>query len=103
MRGLRWLFLPQSIGETPLDFLVSEESRSEYHKVLTAAADPLEGTIDVSTFVGNNTDYGPDKIDRILDGDFHASGGADDADLDKKDGWLDLGPEDSSEEELFTN
>ncbi len=37
---------------------------------------------------------------RVLEGAYHADGGADDAELDDNDGWLDLGPEDRAEKEI---
>lgn len=44
---------------------------------------------------------GPGRIARIVEGVFHPNGGADEADLDENDGWLDLGPEDPIEKKAM--
>lgn len=69
------------------------------HRVMRAAADRFGGSVDVSTLVGNQADLASGRIGRIIDGVFHADGGADDADFDDDDGWLDLGPEHPAEKE----
>lgn len=93
LRGLRWLVTPQALGEPLLGRPVLEALGLECHKVLAAAADRHGGTVDASTIIGNQSDFGSDRIGRVLDGVFHADGGANDADLND-DGWLDLDPED---------
>ena len=85
------------MGEPLLGRPVLEALGLDCRKVLAAAADRHGGTIDVSKLVGNRIDFRRGRIGRVLEGIFHADGGADEADLDDDDGWLDLGPEDISE------
>jgi len=99
LRGLRWLVTSQAVGEPLLGRPVLEALGLDCHKVLAAAADRFGGTVDISTLVGNQATFSPGRIGRVLDGVFHADGGADDADLDDDDGWLDLGPEDPADKE----
>ena len=99
LRGLRWLVTSQCVGEPLLGRPLLEALGLDCHKVLASAADRHGGSVNVSTLVGNQADFGPGRIGRVLDGIFHADGGADDADLDDDDGWPDLGPEDPSEKE----
>lgn len=99
LRGLRWLVTSQSVGEPLLGRPVLEALGLDCHKVLAAAADRHGGSVDISTLVGSQSDFSTGRIGRVLDGVFHADGGADDADLDEDDGWLDLGPEDPVEKE----
>ena len=99
VRGLRWLFTRQTVGEPLLGRPVLEVLGLHCHKVLAAAVDRLGGIVDVSALVGNQSDFVSGRIGRVLDGVFHADGGAGDADLDDSDGWHDLGPEDPPETE----
>ncbi len=53
------------------------------------------------TLFGTNPEVSQDeRIFRVLEGVYHADGGAYDSDLDDNDGWLDLGPEDRAEKEI---
>ncbi len=55
----------------------------------------------MSTLFGTNPEVSQDgRISRVLGGVYHADVGADDADLDENDGWLDLGPEERAENEI---
>lgn len=89
---LHWIVTAQGVGEQLLGRPYLETMCLDCHEVLAAAADRLGDTVDISTLVGNQTDHTPGRIGRILDGIFQADGGADDADLDEDDGWVDLGP-----------
>lgn len=71
----------------------------DFHKVLAAAAERLGDTVDVSTLVGNQLNFCPGRIGRVLDEFFHSDGGVDDAYRDNNDHWLDLGLEDPLEKE----
>lgn len=46
--------------------------------------------------MNNHCDF---NIARVLEGEYNLEGGADDADLDVIDGWIDLGPEDFIDKE----
>ncbi len=57
-------------------------------------------TVDKSTLFGTSLEVSQDgRISRVSEGVYHADGGADDADLDGSDGWLDLGPKDRADKE----
>lgn len=99
LRSLRWLVTPKAVQEPLLGRPVLESLGLDCHKVLAAVVDRHGGAIDVSTLVGNESDFSPGCIGRVLDGFFFSDGGADDTDLDEDDGWLDLGPEDSVKKE----
>lgn len=86
LRGLRWIITSQAVGEPPIGRPVLEALGLDCHKVLAAAADRLCGTVDISALVGNQAENNSRRIGRVLDGVFHADGGADDADLDESDG-----------------
>lgn len=63
--------------------------------ILAATADKHGGVVDVSSMLDAPLpDEQPGRIARVLEGVFHTDVGAEDADLDDNDGWLDLGPED---------
>lgn len=103
LHRLRWFITPQSVGEPLLGRPLLEGLGLDCHKILGAAAERHGGSVDVSHLVGNQADHYPGRIGRIVDGVFHADGGADDADLDDEDGWLDLGPEHPNEKEEILN
>ena len=100
LRGVRWLVTDQAVGDPLLGRPLLEALGLNTRDILAAAAERHSGVVDVSTFFGTGSDHSPSgKVARILEGVFHADGGADDADLDEDDGWLDMGPEDPSEKE----
>lgn len=99
IRGLRWLVTLQKLGEPLLGRPLLEFLGLDCQKVISAAADRYSGEMDASTLIANQHEVNKGSIGRVMDGVFRADGGADDADLDDNDGWLDLGPEDSSEKE----
>lgn len=99
LRNLRWLITPQAVDEPLLSRPLLEALGFDCHQVMRSASDRFGGSVDVSTLVGNGSDFASGRVGRIIDGVFHADGGADDADLDDDDGWLDLGPEDPAEKE----
>lgn len=101
LRNLRWLITPQVVDEPLLSRPLLEALGFDCHKVMQAAADRFGGSVDVSTIVGNGSDFVSGRVGRIIDGVFHADGGGDGADLDDDDGWLDLGPEDPKEKEAI--
>lgn len=49
------------------------------------------------TLISNHEYHGTGRVGRVADGVFHVDGGADNADLDKDDGWLDMGAEEKAE------
>lgn len=61
---------------------------------MAAAAEKYSGAVDVSEDLSSKP---RGKVSRILDGVYHSHGGADDADLDEYDGWVDLGLADPEE------
>ena len=72
--------------------------------ILAAAAEKHSGAVDMSTLFGTDPEIAQEgRISRVLEGVYHADGGADDADLDDNDGWLDLGPEDRAAKEIVLN
>lgn len=86
LRGLIWLVIPQALGEPLLGRPVLEALGLDCHNVLTTAAERHGGNVDVSTLVGNQSDFRTGLIDRVLEGVLGSDGGADDADLDEDDG-----------------
>lgn len=97
--GLRWIAASQAVGESLLGRPFLKRLALDYQNVLATASDRLGGTMDVSYIVCDRSDFINARIGRVLDGVFHADGGTNDADLDEDDGWLDLRPEDKSENE----
>lgn len=94
LRGVRWLVTDQAVGEPLLGRPVLEFLGLNTRDILAAAAEKHSGAVDIPEYL-KATPEG--KVARILDGVYHSEGGADDADLDEDDGWLDLGPEDPNE------
>lgn len=88
------LVTDQAVGEPLLGRPVLEFLELNTRDILAAAAEKHSGVVDITEYF-NATPKG--KVARILDGVYHSEGGADDADLDEADGWLDLGPEDPNE------
>jgi len=104
LRGVRWLVTEQAVGDPLLGRPVLEVLGLNTRNILAAAAEKYSGTVDVAALL-DETDAAAQvsKVSRILEGVFHADGGADDADLDENDGWLDLGPEDPIEKRKILN
>ena len=100
LRGVRWLVTNQAVGDPLLGRPILEALGLNTRDILAAAAEKHAGVVDVAALFGAGSYHKPrGKVARILEGVYHADGGADDADLDENDGWLDLGPEDPSEKE----
>ena len=96
LRGMKWLVTDQTVGDPLLGRPVLEALGLNTRNILAAAAVKQSGEVDVpSLFDSTPTPSG--KVARILEGVFHANGGADDADLNEEDGWLDMSPEDPTE------
>ena len=104
LRGVRWLVTDQAVGDPLLGRPLLEALGPNTRDILAAAAEKHAGVVDVSALVGTDPANAPSgRVARILEGVYHADGGADDADLDEEDGWLDLGPEDPLEKEKTLN
>ena len=101
LRGVRWLVTDQAVGEPLLGRPLLEALGLNARSILAAAAEKHSGVVDMSTLFGTDPEEG--RISRVLEGVYHADGGADDADLDDNDGWLDLGPEDRAAKEIVLN
>ena len=100
LRGVRWLVTDQTVGDPLMGRPLLEVLGLNTRDILAAAAEKHSGAVDVSTLFATAPEHSPSgKVARILEGVYHADGGADDADLDEDDGWLDMGPEDPSEKE----
>lgn len=102
LRGLRWLVTDQPAGEPLLGRPVLEALGFNTRDTLAAAAEKHSGVVDVSTLFDDKTDFDDNgRVSRVLEGVYHAEGGADDNDLDDNDGWLYLGPETPVEKETI--
>lgn len=96
LRGVRWLVTDQLVGDPILGRPVLEILGLNTRDILAAAAEKHCGIIDIAQILDAKTEP-QGKVARILEGVFHADGGADDADLHENDGWIDLGPENEGE------
>lgn len=94
LRGLCLLVKLLLVGKPLFRRPLLQGLELDCHKVLGAAVHRADGTADVSAFIANDSDKSPNRIGHVLDAVLHADCGADDADLDGDDGWLDLGPRD---------
>lgn len=96
LRNVRWLVTDQTVGEPLLGRPVLEELGLNTRNTLAAAAEKYSGVVDMHGILYNKQEP-KGKVAHILEGVYQYEGGADDADLDDNDGWLDLGREDPFE------
>lgn len=96
LRGVRWLVTDQAVGDPLLGRPVLEALGLNTRNILAAAAEKHSGEVSVSALFSSETSS-CGEVSRILEGVLLADGRGDDADLDDDDGWLDMGPESSSE------
>lgn len=96
LRRVRWLVTDQTVGELLLGRPVLKKLGLNTRDILAAAAEKHSGVVDLYDVLYSKPEP-KGKVSRILEGFYHSHGGADDADLDDKDGWLDLRPEDPAE------
>ena len=101
---VRWLVTDQVVGEPLLGRPLLEALGLNARNIPAAAAEKHSGVFDMSTLFGTDPEVAQEgRVSRVLEGVYHADGGADDADLDDNDGWLDLGPEDRAAKEIVLN
>lgn len=92
LRDVRWLVTAQAVGDPLLGRPILEALVLDTRNI----PEKYSGSVDIADPL--STKENPTGlIARILDGVFHADGGAEDADLDEDDGWLNLGSEDNAE------
>ncbi len=91
----------QDRGEFLLGSPLLEALGLSTRDILAAAVEKHTGAVDVPTIFRTNSEVAQDgRISGALGCTCHADGGADDADFDDNDDWLDLGREYRAEKEI---
>lgn len=94
-RLLLWFVTQQYLCEPLLGRTFLEALGLNTRDILAPVGEKHAGVVYAATIL--EEDFQEYRTLRVLEGVFHADGGADDADLDENGGWLDLGPEDADE------
>ena len=100
LRGMRWLVTDQKCDEPLIGRPVLESLGLNTEEILAAAAERHGGEVDMSNLFPETSNHdGPGRVSRVFEGVYHVDGGADDADLEVDDGWVEFGPEDPVEKQ----
>lgn len=96
-----WLITNQRVGESLLQRPLLEKLDLNTRKLLAAAVDKHVSVIDVAAFFKADPEtQASGRVAQIMEGVFYMDWGADDAQLEDDDFWLDLGSEDPAEKKV---